>query len=99
MTEQKPPRNGLDFAIGFFGSILLVTTVSTVSGLLSKLLPNIMTVALGLVSLMINLSFFIVGPIVAFRRKRKFIGIGILAALIAVPLLLMGSCFAIAILK
>ena len=76
MTEPKPQRKGRDFAIGFFGSILVAIP-------LGLLLPIALVI------------FLITATIIAFMKQRKFIGIGILSASVAVPLLLIGSCFGI----
>ena len=88
MTEPKPQRKGRDFAIGFFGSLpFLILEFILFLGLFDNTISvfPFWAVAIGLV----------VATIVAFRRHRKFIGFGMLTALVAVPLLLLGSCYAI----
>jgi hypothetical protein len=96
MTEQKTPRNGRDFAIGFFGSILLTGIGTTLVGLLPVFLPNIMVLETFQVLLSLaGIGLVVVIPVMAFVNNRKFIGIGILSALVAVPLLLIGSCYTI----
>ena len=96
MTEQKPQRKGRDFAIGFFGGPLLATIAYILVGMASSFLKkgvsdNVEVIIIYLAST----GLVVVVPIITFVRHRKFIGIGILTALVAVPLLLLGSCFAL----
>ena len=84
MTEP-PPRNGRDFAIGFFGSILL--TVPSMMLLLTEIIGPALAPAI--------LAVLVLGAVIAFIRKRKFIGIGILIGITAIPFLFVGSCFAV----
>ncbi len=87
MTEQKPKQHGKDFLMGFLPSLLLA----------------IINVAILIISddlMMLNVMFIsgailIIGAIVALIFRRPFIGAGMIAALVASPLLLLGSCFAI----
>lgn len=85
MTEQKPQRKGRDFAIGFFGSLLLAL-IALVLTIPAKSPAPLFIAAIGAV----------IATVITFRRHHKFIGIGILAALVGVPLLMLGSCFAYA---
>ena len=87
MTEQKPQRKGRDFAIGFFvGLVPLVLGFILLTGILK-----------GTDSFYFNLLAALTGliTIVVFWRRHLFIGIGMVTALVAVPLLLLGSCFAL----
>ncbi len=83
MTEQKPQRKGRDFAIAFFGSLFLAVLSSLWGSLFFMTSTGI-----GLIA----------ATIFAFIRHRKFIGIGILTALVGAPLLLLGSCYAFSLL-
>lgn len=93
MTEQKPQRKGRDFAISFFGCLLLMALeVVLFVGLYDGTVSNstFQASSLGIIAIIVA------ALVIAFVAHRKFIGIGILSALIAGPLLLTGSCFAIA---
>ncbi len=87
MTEPKPQRKGRDFAIGFFvgliplalGFILLLKVLNGADIFYFNILAG------GTVLITIGV----------FLRRHLFVGIGMLAALVAVPLLLLGSCFAL----
>lgn len=93
MTEPKQQRPGRDFAIGFFGSILLVGIATTFTGLLSAFLHGVMLNTFRTLLYLAGIGLVVVAPVIAFVHHRKFIGIGILSALVAVPLLLIGSCY------
>jgi hypothetical protein len=95
MTEPKPQRKGRDFVIGFLGSILLVTTTSILAGITSSFLKGAMVDIIGITIYIAGIILVVVVPIITFICHRKFIGFGILTALVAVPLLLIGSCFAL----
>ena len=91
MTEQQPPSNGRDFVIGFFSStipatLLIVASGFGVTGKLAALFP---------IAIIVCLVAVIVATIMAFKHKRKYIAIGLLASILAVPLLVFGSCLAI----
>ena len=87
MIEQKKPQRGKDFLIGFIPSLLiaLVFLLLLFTSQDLRILTPLITIAMGL---------FIIA-IVAFIRQRIFIGFGILTVLVATPLLLIGSCFAL----
>lgn len=95
MTETKQQRPGRDFAIGFFGSILLATGLFTLAGILSFGSHGTTVDKIGIITTIAGIGFVVVAPILSFIYHRKFIGIGILTALVAVPLLLIGSCYTI----
>jgi hypothetical protein len=99
MTETKPQRKGRDFVIGFLGSILLVTTTSILAGITSSFLKGPMVDVVGILMSIAGIGLVTVVPIITFICHRKFIGFGILTALVAVPLLLVGSCFALGAFK
>lgn len=76
----QPPRRGRDFLIGFastFG-LAIVGLFSLSWGKGDYLTILVMVLVLGL--------------IVAYRNQRPHIALGILVAVIAVPLLLLGTC-------
>ena len=87
MTYPDPtvsPRRGRDFLLGFFSTLLLGILLLILSaGINSPAIP-----ALGL--LLIG-----AGLVVAFAKGRRHIAFGILTAVVAVPLLLIGTCFAV----
>ncbi|MFA6172298.1 MAG: hypothetical protein WC334_09180 [Kiritimatiellales bacterium] len=92
MTEQKPQRKGRDFLIGFFGSAFAVVGVLIFPLIISDGMgPSMEDFVIGL-SYIGGIIFAVVAARASFTRHRKFIGIGILAATVAVPLLLFGSC-------
>ena len=90
MTEQKPQRKGRDFLIGFLANLLLIVLMIL---LLTGIIDSPSGSVFALLSIIVG-GVSVILPAIAFIRRRKFIGIGMLAALVAVPLLLVGSCFA-----
>jgi hypothetical protein len=87
MTEQTPQRKGRDFAIGFFvGLIPLILGIILLLGILEGTDPFYFNLlAAGTILALIGV----------FWRRHLFVGIGMLTALVATPLLLLGSCFAL----
>ena len=83
MTETRLQRKGRDFAIGFFGSLILL--VITAIPLFLKGPAD---------AFFISILGLLLAIIVSFANQRAVIGIGIgiITALVAVPLLLLGSC-------
>lgn len=82
VIEPEPQRKGRDFAIGAVGSILLAISAvafSVAGG--HAAVHNVAFVALA------------IGGIISLFTPRKFIGIGILCAMVAIPVLFVGSCF------
>lgn len=93
MTEQKPPRNGRDFAIGFFGSSVPATLLIVASGF--GALNDNLGVSLFFAAIVISFIAILAGFIWALNSKRKYIALGIISSILAIPLLVFGSCFAI----
>ena len=83
LDQPPPPRRGKDFLIGFIPSQLLAFVMLAMVFIFGRTTPLIM---FGYVLL--------IASIVAFIRRRPFIGIGIFSVIVATPVLLIGSCFA-----
>lgn len=85
---QKKSEKIIDFLIGFL-LIPIVGIVSTYYSLFAASVPNS--------SFLYTILFMIVFGVeivltICLGVKRKFIGIGLLYALVAVPLVLLGTC-------
>lgn len=79
-----PRRNGREFILGFLPCLLLAIVASVLTLAAGNVTP-IIIVGAGL----------IMAAILAFIGRRPLIGVGIITVLVATPLLLIGSCFAI----
>ncbi|WP_372846729.1 hypothetical protein [Pontiella sp.] len=77
-------RPGGDFLTGFLAA--LVVAILAVILMFAAESPN---------PLFIGAVALAVGGIVALVKRRPFIGVGIFTLLVAAPLLLIGSCFAL----
>lgn len=77
-------RNGREFLLGFLPGLLLAIAAG-VPIFTAELFTPIIIVGGGLV----------MAAVLAFIGRRPFIGVGIITVLVAAPLLLVGSCFAI----
>lgn len=84
MNEQQPRKRGKDFLIGFLPCLALAI-ITVIFTLTMESLTPIIIVASGL----------LMAALAAFIGRRVFIGIGIITVLVATPLLLIGSCFAL----
>lgn len=84
MPPPIPRRNGREFLLGFLPCLLLaiITIVITIA---AESFTPIAIVGIGAV----------VAAITAFICRRPLIAVGIITVLVAAPLLLIGSCFAI----
>lgn len=83
MKHQDPRYRGKDFLLGIIPSLFP-------AGIAVALLFSNETVA----PLLWTGAGLVVAAIIAFICLRPFIALGILTAIIATPLLLIGSCFA-----
>ena len=87
MIEQKKYSRGKDFLIGFIPSLIL----SLINVALFFTSENLAMLNV----LFISGAVLFGGAIVALICRRPFIGVGMITVLVATPLLLIGSCFAL----
>jgi len=85
-----------DFCIGFFGTGIALQIISGVFFLFVTFIfgnnPDQSLIYLTLLlSIIILLALYILGIVIAFKKGRRFIGIGIISTIL-VPLLLFGAC-------
>lgn len=83
---QPPPRRVRDFWIGFLGTILMGGLCIGMSAAFPRDAWSLVFLAA------VGLLIVVIG---SFVCRRSFIGVGILSAF-AIPLLIVGSCFAMA---
>jgi len=83
-SPKDKPRRGRDFLIGFGGSTAYVLFMGAL--FLITELPAVLQFGIGLMLL---------GMVASVVRGRPHIAVGIAAAVFAVPLLFIGTCFAI----
>jgi len=87
LSPNQPPRRARDFWIGFLGTLLMGGLCVGVSAAFPRdAWSLVFLAAVGLLIVTLG-SFFC---------ERSFIGVGILSAVIVIPLLIVGSCFAMA---
>lgn len=84
MNQQDPRYRGKDFLLGIIPS-LVPAGIAVVLLFTAETLAPLLWVGAGL----------IVAAIIAFVCLRPYIALGILTAIIATPMLLIGSCFAL----
>lgn len=83
MTDQDPTHRGKDFLIGFLPSAVVVGGSAIMMISTESVLPPLWACG-GLTT----------AALVAVALQRPLIGLGIFATLAAVPVLLIGTCFA-----
>lgn len=83
MNNQDPRHRGKDFLIGIIPS-LIPAGIALAMLFSAETFAPLLWVGAGLV----------VAAVIAFICLRPYIALGILTAIIATPLLLIGSCFA-----
>lgn len=87
MTDLEPskkPRRGRDFLLGFFSTLLFgIVFIFLLAGTESAVMSYL------------GVFVLLIGLMAAIAKGRRHIAFGILAAAVAVPLLLIGTCFAI----
>jgi hypothetical protein len=82
---DKPNRKALDFLIGAFAfPIALYFFFYLLNWLLLQIIPVF-------VSLTLTVCLTVAAIVLAFKKNRRYIGIGIIAGL-ALPLLIFGTC-------
>jgi hypothetical protein len=85
MIEEEPIHRGRDFAIGFFGSLFLGTLLTALLSIpFHSPIPLVVTVLAA-----------VAAAIYLLIKRETYMGIGILSAFVAIPLLAIGSCFAL----
>lgn len=84
MTDLDPRYRGKDFLIGFLPSLIIAGMTAALLFATESFTP------LGLAG-----AGLVVAAIAAFIHLRPFIALGIITVLVATPLLLIGSCFAL----
>jgi hypothetical protein len=84
MTQLDPRYRGKDFLKGFIPS-LIPAVITVLLMFTNEMIMPLIWAGVGLVG----------AALIAFVSSRPFIGLGILTVLIATPLLLIGSCFAL----
>ena len=84
MTKLEPPRRGNDFLIGFIPGLIVAILTGVLMFTIESFTP-----------LFLAIGGLFIATIIAFTRHRSFIALGIITVLVATPLLLIGTCFAI----
>ena len=84
MTQLDPRYRGKDFLRGFLPS-LIIAVLTGISLFTNETFMPLIWAGAGLV----------VATLIAFIFRRAFIALGIITVLVATPLLLIGSCFAL----
>ena len=83
-SPKDQPRRGRDFLIGFGAATIYVLVMGALTLVTDS--PAVLQFGLGLL-------FF--AGVILLVKKRPFIALGIVAAIVAVPVLFVGTCFAI----
>jgi hypothetical protein len=78
----------IDFLIGFLGAPIVMWILGLTIGSFSTRLPQA-----GIVGLVFFLFLLIAAPIIAFRKNRRYIGMGMIASTLLLPFLALGACF------
>ncbi len=87
MTEHKTHSRGKDFLIGFIPSLILT---------LIGVAPLFISEDLAMLNILLIIGAVLFGgAVIAIVCRRPFIGVGMVTVLVATPLLLIGSCFAL----
>jgi heme/copper-type cytochrome/quinol oxidase subunit 4 len=81
-SPKAKPRRGRDFLIGFGASIAY-----------ALILIPVLLLAQSEAASVFSIAILFLASLEMLLRKRHYIALGIFAALIAVPLLMIGACF------
>jgi hypothetical protein len=88
-------KKATDFVIGFFGFPFAAGTLMQIATLLFSLLQKTgIAINAGIVAISIYLILMVAAIVVAFKKKRRYIAIGIISNLLLV-LLVFGACMAV----